>query len=49
MEHLMQLLGFLGAWSAVSVILAAAWARFHAVMGVRPRPPAKDHAHDCAA
>ena len=49
MEYLMQLLGFLGAWSAVSVILAIGWARFHAVMGQRPRPQVEDQARDPAA
>ena len=49
MEYLVQLLGVLGAWTAVSVILAIGWARFHAAMGPRPRPQAQDHARDRAA
>ena len=49
MEYLMQLLSFLGVWLAVSVILAIGWARFHAVMGRRPRPVPEDAAHDRVA
>ena len=46
MDYLVQLLSFLGAWSAVSVILASGWARFHAVMGPCPQPRTSDHASD---
>ena len=48
MEYLVPLLGFLGAWLAVSVVLTIAWARFHSALGARPRPTAEDHAEDSA-
>ena len=38
MESLMHLVGVLGAWFSVSVIVAVGWARFHAAMGAQPRP-----------
>ena len=49
MEYLMQILSVLGAWSAISVILGIAWARFHAAMGPRPRPRPSDREQDHAA
>ena len=42
----MHLVGVLGAWFSVSVIVAIGWARFHAAMGARPAPSDPTHEGD---